>query len=69
MKYKCNGKPKKSLLGVIVDISMDFENGEHVDDSWVKDSFELAGYTLVSNEHYWDLQNKILELEEQIKER
>lgn len=60
--HKVNG-PKKTLLGVIVDICCDFEGGEQVDEIWVKDAFELAGFTVVSNEHYWRLQNKILELE------
>lgn len=62
-KHRVDGRPKKSILDVYMDILDDFENGEHVDSDWIKDSFELMGYTIVSNEHYWDLQNKILELE------
>lgn len=63
-----DGKPKKPLLGIIFDLHDDLENGEHVDNQWVKDSFELQGYMISSNEHYWGLQNDRFELEKQLSE-
>lgn len=51
----------KSFINIFNEICDATQNGEHVDSNWVKDCFDLNGYTII--EH-----NKLIQKNKTIKE-
>ena len=56
-----------NLMQIWNKICDDIDNGEHVDSDWIRDSFDLGGYDIISHEHHNKLITKDSEELRQLK--
>lgn len=54
----------ETFISIFNKICEDTQRGEHVDSDWIKDSFDLSGYSIITHEKITTLNETIKELEE-----
>lgn len=57
-----------SLLAIYNSICDDVENGEHINSAWIKDTFDINGYSIIKHDELADKDKTIEKLEAKLKQ-